>query len=285
MELSEVPEEAEFSMGDQYLRKELHNQFGGQRQYGISTPKDHSFILVFTDTESEEHGYRDHFRDDGIFIYSGEGRVGDMTMDGGNERIRDHHENNDSLHVFELVAEQNGADVHSYVGEYEHIGHYWEEDYDDNDDLRDVIRFKLAPVGGPDLEIEESEARDLSEEELFERAKQATSSAQTTSSSSTETERRNYTRSNVVKEFALRTADGVCQGCKEKAPFKGKDGNWFLEVHHLHRRSDGGPDDPENVIALCPNCHRRRHHGKDGDEFNEKLVKRVEDRNKELLNN
>jgi 5-methylcytosine-specific restriction protein A len=50
-------------------------------------------------------------------------------------------------------------------------------------------------------------------------------------------------------------------------------------VHHLHRRSDGGADDPENVIALCPNCHRRVHHGRDSEEFNQELIRKAEERN------
>ncbi|MFB6177259.1 MAG: HNH endonuclease, partial [Halobaculum sp.] len=56
------------------------------------------------------------------------------------------------------------------------------------------------------------------------------------------------------------------------------DGEPYLEVHHLHRLSDDGPDHPDNVIALCPTCHARVHHGSDGDEFNEQLIERVASR-------
>lgn len=34
-----------------------------------------------------------------------------------------------------------------------------------------------------------------------------------------------------------------------------------LDVHHLDRVSDGGPDDPANLVALCPNCHALHHRG------------------------
>jgi 5-methylcytosine-specific restriction enzyme A len=81
--------------------------------------------------------------------------------------------------------------------------------------------------------------------------------------------------SEVVREYALRVAAGVCQGCEDEAPFVGNDGEPYLEVHHLYRRSDGGPDHPDNIVALCPNCHRRVHHGKDGDEFNQERISRV----------
>lgn len=32
-----------------------------------------------------------------------------------------------------------------------------------------------------------------------------------------------------------------------------------LDMHHLDSVADGGPDDPHNLLALCPNCHRRHH--------------------------
>ena len=35
------------------------------------------------------------------------------------------------------------------------------------------------------------------------------------------------------------------------------------------RLTDGGPDDFHHVIALCPTCQRRVHHGADGESFNE----------------
>ncbi|MBI1930628.1 HNH endonuclease [Candidatus Poribacteria bacterium] len=34
-----------------------------------------------------------------------------------------------------------------------------------------------------------------------------------------------------------------------------------LDIHHLVPVADGGPDDPENLLALCPNCHALHHKG------------------------
>lgn len=34
-----------------------------------------------------------------------------------------------------------------------------------------------------------------------------------------------------------------------------------LDIHHLVSVSDDGPDEPENLIALCPNCHALHHKG------------------------
>ena len=66
----------------------------------------------------------------------------------------------------------------------------------------------------------------------------------------------------VVAE-TLKRANGVCELCKQKAPFlREKDNTPYLEVHHKIRLADGGKDNLENTLALCPNCHREAHFGK-----------------------
>jgi hypothetical protein len=32
-----------------------------------------------------------------------------------------------------------------------------------------------------------------------------------------------------------------------------------LDIHHLDQVGDGGSDDPQNLLALCPNCHALHH--------------------------
>jgi 5-methylcytosine-specific restriction protein A len=57
-------------------------------------------------------------------------------------------------------------------------------------------------------------------------------------------------------------ANGTCQECKKPAPFLRRiDGKPYLEVHHIRRLADQGEDTVANAIALCPNCHRKRHYG------------------------
>lgn len=34
-----------------------------------------------------------------------------------------------------------------------------------------------------------------------------------------------------------------------------------IEIHHLDRVSEGGSNTPENLVALCPNCHALHHKG------------------------
>jgi 5-methylcytosine-specific restriction protein A len=256
-----------FEIGNKYHRVEdLHEEYGGNRYSGIAPCADYPYVFIFYGESGEWHGYNDEFLEDGRFLYTGEGREGDMTMDKGNAAIRDHSINGNDLHVFEI---DEGAWEVTYVGEYEYEDHRWTRLPDQNGNMRDAIRFELVPAGGLEVDIDE-DINKLSKEELYKNAKESVSGEhEKTKRASSRT---TYQRSEIVKEYALRIADGVCQGCGNEAPFLDENGDPFLEVHHLHRRSDGGADHPDNVIALCPNCHRRVHHGRDGDEFNRSLI-------------
>lgn len=71
-----------------------------------------------------------------------------------------------------------------------------------------------------------------------------------------------YKRSSDVIVEALLRANGVCEICGNSAPFKkASDGSPYLEVHHVLPLSQGGADILENVLAICPNCHRKEHFG------------------------
>ncbi|HAS6343122.1 TPA: hypothetical protein I7243_07315 [Vibrio vulnificus] len=71
-----------------------------------------------------------------------------------------------------------------------------------------------------------------------------------------------YKRNPDVVAEALIRAKGVCECCKEFAPFtRKKDNSPYLEVHHIVPLAVGGEDTLNNVIALCPNCHREKHFG------------------------
>ncbi|MBI2397486.1 MAG: HNH endonuclease [Xanthomonadales bacterium] len=71
-----------------------------------------------------------------------------------------------------------------------------------------------------------------------------------------------FVRDPAVVAHALRVANGVCGDCHKPAPFNSRrTGLPYLEVHHKKTLAAGGEDTIENVLALCPNCHRKRHHG------------------------
>jgi 5-methylcytosine-specific restriction endonuclease McrA len=82
-------------------------------------------------------------------------------------------------------------------------------------------------------------------------------------------------RSQAIRLYVLRRADGSCESCRAAAPFSRVNGSPYLEPHHVTRLADDGPDHPAKVIGLCPNCHRRAHHAVDAKKFNGRLIKRL----------
>jgi hypothetical protein len=77
------------SIGDRIKRTELHRQFGGSGQSGISPRRQSAnvFIFIFSEaTSGEQHGYTDSWKD-GCFHYTGEGQRGDQKMTKGNLAI------------------------------------------------------------------------------------------------------------------------------------------------------------------------------------------------------
>ncbi len=67
-----------------------------------------------------------------------------------------------------------------------------------------------------------------------------------------------FVRSSAVMEKAKELAKGRCQLCRRKGPFQ-VNGRYFLESHHIVPLAEGGKDAIDNVIGLCPNCHRKMH--------------------------
>jgi len=71
-----------------------------------------------------------------------------------------------------------------------------------------------------------------------------------------------FKRNADVVATVLDRANGICELCKQDAPFlRAKDNSPYLEVHHKVRLADGGDDTVDNAIAVCPNCHRKLHYG------------------------
>lgn len=87
--------------------------------------------------------------------------------------------------------------------------------------------------------------------------------------------RKEFVRDPGVVAWVLRQAGGRCERCGLPAPFLRGDGTPYLEVHHVLRLADDGPDAVENAVALCPNCHRHLHHSVDAAQQVENLYGKV----------
>jgi hypothetical protein len=90
-----------FVVGHEYNRRDdIHLNYGGSRQSGISSSSACPAIFLFTGDTGEQYGYRDDFDSEDVFSYTGEGQVGDMEFKAGNRAIRDHAVDGRALYLF-----------------------------------------------------------------------------------------------------------------------------------------------------------------------------------------
>ncbi len=132
---------AVFEVGKIYNRRsDIHEPYGGQQQGRISTPRGWPFIFLFTGESGEQYGYRDGWDENGVFLYTGEGQVGDMKFLRGNRAVRDHAEEGRDLHLFENLGKERG---YRYVGRFACSTWEFRKGVDINGDERRVIVFHL----------------------------------------------------------------------------------------------------------------------------------------------
>ncbi len=86
-----------------YRRRDIHADHSGQQQGGVATPSGKPYILVFTGG-GDSYGYEDGWTEDGVFLYGGEGQIGDMEFRGGNRALRDHVADGKDLHLFKQLG-------------------------------------------------------------------------------------------------------------------------------------------------------------------------------------
>jgi 5-methylcytosine-specific restriction protein A len=78
-----------------------------------------------------------------------------------------------------------------------------------------------------------------------------------------------WSRNTSISNYALRNAKYECENSKTHNTFiSKKSGHQFVEAHHLipmeyQGEFDCSIDVPENIISLCPNCHRAFHNSED----------------------
>jgi len=265
---------AEFEVGKIYnRRRDIHGQFGGQQQGGISTPTKIPSIFLFTGEVGEQHGYSDGWDPSGVFLYTGEGQSGPMQFVRGNKAIRDHAIEGKELLLFEQLKKDGD---NRFLGTFVCANWELKNGPDTNRSLREVIVFYLVPAGSHDQQ--ELALQLPTDSRSIEHLKKLAYAAAAANSGrpGKDAKRSYYERSAAVRAYVLARAAGKCECCANPAPFVRSDGTPYLEPHHIRRMSDGGLDHPAFVGAVCPTCHREIHYGANGQERNGKLLEHVQ---------
>ena len=131
--------------GERIKRTALHAKYGGRRQGGIAPSTVSANVMIFSGPAGQKYGYFDGWQPDGCFHYTGEGQIGDQQLKQGSRALAEHADMNKSVRLFEGVRGQV-----TYVGEFEvdrERPHYTTDAPDVNGEIREVIVFRLRPLG------------------------------------------------------------------------------------------------------------------------------------------
>lgn len=93
-----------------------------------------------------------------------------------------------------------------------------------------------------------------------------------------------YKRDNAKAKRALVISKYKCNLDENHISFESKSGHPYMEAHHLiplgeQDSFENSLDVDANIVSLCPNCHRKLHHGKNIDSD----LKKLYDDRKDLL--
>ena len=135
-------------VGEVLKRTALHSLYGGAGMGGIEPSAKTPNVFIFTSSSGSSYGYNfDEELEDGSFLYTGDGQVGDQVISaGGNKAIVEHRKKGRALRLFEAADQKTFV---RYVGEFELADAEPEvrRAPDRNGDERDVLVFHLLPVG------------------------------------------------------------------------------------------------------------------------------------------
>lgn len=122
-----------------------------EEQFGIRisgfgrgvNPTDNTVVLISSiGKASGNFVYHDKWTADGDYLYSGEGKTGNQTMTKGNLAIRDAACNGKKIHLFVKFSPQE----YYYQGIFELVDYTYEDDKDEDGNIRKEYKFRLKKV-------------------------------------------------------------------------------------------------------------------------------------------
>ena len=250
-----------FKVGDVVTSKQIHDEFLCSTQSGMNYSSKTKTLVLFSHHEGGLYGDR---WDKDILHYTGMGQLGDMEMKGPNLRLKDAEKDGTEIHLFEVFKKTE----FTYRGVFVlHGKPYQETQLDKEGKPRKAWMFPIQSKE-PDLGIPAQTYKDnkdekdknvkkkkLSGNELVKKAKEIKNK----NPSRRYVRSLEYERDPIIAAASKYLAKGVCLLCNNPAPFKDKDGQPYLECHHIVWLSEGGADELKNTAALCPNCHKKMH--------------------------
>lgn len=253
-----------------YSNREVTEIFSCSGQGGIRVSNTNKTITIISKLvrRNETNPYQDeHINHEGRITYTGMGTVGNQKLTGQNLKIAESRTNGYRMFYFEVYRNNEYTFKGEVILDDEP---YFVNELDLNNNNRKVLKFKLKiktqvdinyisqEVLNEEIKVKERKIKKLSSTELANQAIHSSNEIKTTKVISEQ-----YNRDLKVKQYTLRRANGKCDLCDQQAPFVTEKNEPYLESHHVIPLSESGKDSIVNTVALCPNCHKKMHYGKD----------------------
>ena len=257
------------AVGQILTEKEIHEIFECQITFGIRiSNKNNCFVIVSGSSKRKE--YDDKWQGD-ILLYNG---TNINTDSSGNQSLqKGKGNNNKQLYDVYYNSSNNKPQIFLFIklapnqalfkGEVTLLEPYMQERHDNPSQMVWVFPLKLNEVTNENnienLKDAVTKASALGKDALLKAIRNIERSRISSGPRVHTTKTTTYERNQKIIAYAKIRAQGKCDFCGKEAPFIDEAGKPFLETHHIEWLSRGGKDSIENVVALCPNCHRRMH--------------------------
>lgn len=125
--------------------KQVEEQFGIKISgFGRGINRTASTVVLISSIDKKKSGfvYHDHWTNEGDYIYSGEGKIGDQTMSLGNKAIVDATQDGKQIHLFVKFSPQE----YYYQGVFSLVDYTYEDDKDESGNMRKEYKFQLRKL-------------------------------------------------------------------------------------------------------------------------------------------
>lgn len=257
-----MPFNPQLKIGEVISNDELRKIFKCGNMGGMRKSKNTNTLVIVSD--HTKGLYDDRWEGD-ILHYTGMGKIGNQDINfAQNRTLNESSTNGIDVFLFEVIKKKE----YIYMGQVMLYDHPYQEDQPD--EYGQNRKVWIFPVKLKEPQEVALISENLVKRKYLEKAKKAgrlstdevKHKAQQTGKKKVGSRSiviKSFERNSYVVEFAKRRANGICELCKESAPFKNREGEPYLETHHIKWLSNGGEDTIENTVALCPNCHRKMH--------------------------
>ena len=265
-------------------RKEIWNLFGGQYQQGVMKFPSEEFVNIFF---KEDGPYPDEIDSEtGTIEYRGRGLKGEQKLTAGNKYLEDARLTKSPARFW--YRPTGGMwEFKTWVIVYDREN-IEEEDVQGNLAMRylwylvpvasehkelwpiEIIKSPIAQILPSEIRVVKNPKNLL---EDYARIAKELENNPTSLNLNQKARAPQPKRRKRAKDVVIARAQGQCENdqCSGMPPDVKNDGTPIFQVDHILQLSEGGPDQPDNMIALCPNCHSAKTLGKNKLEMTSRL--------------